>query len=173
MANISSTFGSVVITAQTSAKAKAICKALDSILNGNFDYYTDFSIDTGVEKDNFFRCSFVGTGRWAYIYSLEDLGRKLDYFKRFDEHAEAIKVIEENDFTLDVEFTDEEGGNAFIMQCDGVIEHKANTPVSELVFVESNRTDYEYTRENLKLLCGYDDCDLDDMFADYEDEACR
>ena len=31
MANISSTFGSVVITAQTSAKAKAICKALDSI----------------------------------------------------------------------------------------------------------------------------------------------
>lgn len=169
MANISSTFGNACIYAESADKAEKICNAINTVTS-EFGYYTEFDIDENgknISEKNY-SCSFQACGRWSYETNLENFGSWLDSSR--EKHLEIIEMLEKEDFRIILDFTDEECGCQFIYTACAELIHKANTPIKDTEFNMLEKIFYDYTRKNLKVLCGYDDDYINDMF--YEDEAC-
>ena len=67
------------------------------------------------------------------------------------------KLLEDSDFVIIFDYTDEEGGVGFIYKATDKLVHKAGDKLPEgISFIEEDYQGYEYNIENLVKVCGHD-----------------
>lgn len=172
MANISSAYGHIEITAKEPRK---VAEAIDKILGPKRAcYYTELDLnDIEEEKDGYLCTRFWGCGRWAFECNLNYFwdwcknakdGHKEDIDRK--ELAEAYEYLKSQDFELLFDFNDEEGGCQVLYEMIYWINHEAG---KDAVYSgQRSVQEYEYSPENLvelgicesiddaKEYCGYE-----------------
>ena len=161
MANVSSAFGTVRVEAENFEQAKKITQIIHSITSG-FGYYTHFNLDDISEVNGALECSFYGDGRWDFQNNIQNMGYWIE--NSSEDCKDRIKELEKHDFKITFDYTDEEGGNPFIVQVVASIAHKKDTPLESMVYELEEHEDFDYNVENLCNICGYD--------KDYALELC-
>lgn len=189
MANLSSAWGQLTITAPTKEDIAKFIILMNETLKAS-DYYTCLyiinninnidvqDIKTIINMFDFYesnnkiatQISFSGVGRWAYSYNIEHLE---DWIKNniidFNFDKKKISVLREyfsnsiNTIKLKFDYYDEESGCCFLIHKIGTktFLDKGPNPLN-ISFEES----FDYTRENLVNIAGYDDSELFDYTED-------
>ena len=103
--------------------------------------------------------NFYGNGRWNYISNIENLlsGVKEDNILT----EEDIARLESIDFEINFNFVDMEEGFEVLYAADISLIHKAGQKLEDVKPTENSITNYDYTKENLINVCGYDPNDMD------------
>lgn len=96
--------------------------------------------------------SFCGAGRWCYT-------ENLDWFFNFEDYKNNIPNYTELmlETKIGIHFIDEEGGCNELYEYSASLHAKADTYDFKTCIENEERTQYDYTVENLKKLCDYTD----------------
>lgn len=149
MANISTAFGRVEISAPT---ARDIIEIID-IINANLgvvDYYTFISKDYNLlDRDDdgncVATCSFSGSGRWAFACNIEYTGNWLNSELKRRGKAEDAEYLEGFTWGLMYDFTDYEPGCEVFGQGKAGIVHKAGQKLTKCEYVEGDWDELPFT----------------------------
>ncbi len=153
MSNMSSANGTVTAVAKDSATARKIISLINSITR-DFECYSVFMKGEESEEEHSYECHFEGGGRSDYRSTLSKLGSSVI---KYAEDEEIISELEKNEFELTFSFADEEQKSKLLYDAVVVLEHKANTPLTDMDYTENNVKFYDYSQKNLKEIVGYDD----------------
>ncbi|SFS91367.1 hypothetical protein SAMN02910357_02556 [Succinivibrio dextrinosolvens] len=153
MSNISSANGTVTAVAKDCTTAKRIISLINSVTR-DFECYSVFMNGTESEEKHSYECHFVGGGRGDYRSTLLKLGPSLI---KYAEDQEIISELEKNEFELTFSFADEEQKNRLLYDAVVVLEHKENTALTDIDYIEKNVKFHDYSLKNLKEIVGYDD----------------
>lgn len=153
MSNISSANGTVTAVAKDCTTAKRIISLINSVTR-DFECYSVFMNGIESEEKHSYECHFEGGGRGDYRSTLLKLGPSLI---KYAEDQKIISELEKNEFELTFSFADEEQKNRLLYDAVVVLEHKANTALTDIDYIEKNVKFHDYSLKNLKEIVGYDD----------------
>ncbi len=156
MANISDANGKIMIECDS----KEVLLELERCFEVAESWYYSTNLEDECEKQentSTFKESaeyeFYGTGRWSYQNNIES------FFRWLTSHKETLnwKLLEDSDFVITFDYTDEECGERFIYKATDKLVHKADDKLPEgISFVTEDYQGYEYNIVNLVKVCGYD-----------------
>ena len=139
----------------------------------NWSYYTDVHGDF---NKNELTLDFSAIGRWSYDVNLREIGAWITE-NRFEETEAAyknlcgalkLKIDDANEPTvwIEVDFKEHEPGCCILRECSAKIKMQDNNLVGHI----TNKSDYEYTAENLVEL-GFHDIieEAQELFEETED----
>ncbi|MDR0287808.1 MAG: hypothetical protein LBI03_08940 [Clostridiales bacterium] len=109
---------------------------------------------------------FWGQGRWAYSHNLERIGESTGSGTKASittAYLSLCKEMESQDCYIEVDYVDEEGGCLVLYEATAKLYAKDG----KLIVAETNYTEYQYNKENLKKL-GYEYEELDDDDKNYD-----
>jgi hypothetical protein len=109
--------------------------------------------------------SFFGNGRWAFCHNMEELGRwtgaeakeKSEYASIY---GELMRGMRENELTIEVSYSDEEGGCLVLYRQNGILSSDGK----ELAYSVTSEENFEYNWNNYEDVTG-DTEDLDLLIA--------
>lgn len=114
-------------------------------------------IDLGQYKDFIpYIVLFYGAGRWAYYNNVEDLRSCIEESASRINNKESLKMLEDitkAKIKIIFDYTEEDSGALFIEKCVDIIDFSENGKCSEISVKH-----HDWTVENLKNLCGYNEC---------------
>lgn len=157
MANISSAFGTVTLTAPN---RELLIRTLEANERANKDAYYDIDIPLYEGYENHIEetdgkasitMDFTGAGRW-------DITTNFGWF--WSEIVKDDKTLSEHSLSAIFEYKDEESGAGFIDV--GTYETVWNPNIQESECTEQTSDTYDYTAENLIELGFYDEYDIYD-----------
>lgn len=130
------------------------------------------SIDLGQYKDFIpYTVLFYGAGRWAYYNNVEDLKSLMEESISRTNDKGSLKMLKDiikAGIKLIFDYIEEDAGTLCIEECVDIIDFGKNEKCSEISIKH-----HDWTIENLKNLCGYDECftlkkdDLLNLIKDY------
>jgi len=174
MANMSSANGTVTVTAEDYLTAKRVAQIVFAIsstwgygtyVEHDFDE-TDSEIDLASSE---FSSSFYGDGRWDFLSNIEYLGKWLEESLADAKDPEKLKNdfawLKKTPFKIEFTYTDEELGCEYIAQGTASIEHKANTPLKDMIFNSGNVESYDFNADNLMNILGYTEDEAQEKLA--------
>jgi len=155
MANISTAHGSFTLTGSwTPAQIKLLNTIAEKVwAKWHYDITLDaFEVDGTESKPS---ASFNGSGRWALCWNLEAIDRwTLDDVKDDAElrtvYSELLREMHENDLTIEVSYSDEEGGNLVLYRATGTMSSDGET----LEYVQSSEENFDYNWKNYMEITG-------------------
>lgn len=145
MANISSAFGTITITAE--GKAKKLEWLIKETI-GTAYYYTELG-DLEGDKDKL-EGNFCGCGRWAFTTNCEMFYEWIKHDVENSDRQEVKEVWEElndSDWEVMFDFKDEEGGMGVLYTAVCSVKHTKGSNTTEYNVYEIK--DYDYAPENL------------------------
>lgn len=168
MANISSAFGDITIEVEGEKALKDFTYLFDKVLGiENACYYT--ATNGWKYQDGEANATFDGCGRWVYENNAEMtyewIKNGIEALKDEDEKKQLQEIwasLNEKDWQIIYDFSDEECGCECLYQMECMVEHKAYD--SEASYSVISHTYYDYTPDNLVEL-GY--CDSLEEAKDY------
>ena len=114
------------------------------------------SIDLGQYKDFIpYTVLFYGAGRWTYYNNVEDLKSWIEESILRTDDKESLKILEDitkAKIKIIFDYTEEDAGTLCIEECVDIIDFDKNE--SSEISVKH----HDWTVENLKNLCGYNEC---------------
>lgn len=116
----------------------------------------NLGIDLGKYKDFIpYTVLFYGAGRWMYYNNVENLKSSIEESMSRTNDQESLKMLEElikSKIKIIFDYAEEDSGTLCIEECIDIIDFSENGKCSEISVKH-----YEWTVENLKNLCGYDE----------------
>lgn len=154
MANCSSAFGTVRVKADNKI-LKELAKYVQDVLGyEQACYYT--GVDEWDYEDGLASGFFIGCGRWAFEANCKNTYEWLSHgAERSEELAKTWAELNKHDWTIEYEFTDEEGGCQVLYEMECAVHHKAGEEKADMEVISVEN--YDYTAENLVMLGVYDD----------------
>lgn len=152
MANISSAFGTIQFQSNNKDILNILYKSIDKMRGVYLTYLIDDFNNENVQKtDNSFTysSSFDADGRWTYLNNISSYPYWIELTEK------EIQQLEQNEWSIYYDFTDEEPGCSVLYQASVIAEHKANTEIKNLD-IQYNVTNYDYTWVNLVKYGYYD-----------------
>lgn len=177
MANISSAFGDMSISAP-SINDLAVFAYYFHKSNNSVEYYTNLNqidefknfddvlnfiknnhniLDDKNSKRFEFNSSFCASGRWTFE-------NNLDWFFNLKEYKDEIEELSDNGYAaliesieINVNYIEYECGCAFIDEATAVVKAKKSNNNEFESDVTINHKPHDYTVENLRNICGYDE----------------
>ena len=128
---------------------------LNDVCNLSYDEVQAFVKEHAVLNDSLeyeIKLHFFGTGRWCYTENLNWFFNFEDYKNNIPNYTELMLGTK-----IDVHFIDEEGGCNELYEYSASLHAKANNYDFKTCIENEERTQYDYTVENLKKLCDYTD----------------
>lgn len=150
MANISSAYGTVTITADTDQAIRDLL-SLHELAEEGVYYSTEFESDgnpyfemhtTEEDGKRLLALNFTGDGRWDITTNFERFWDTL-----FREQQPLTTVVKGQSYTVQFDYYDEEAGCAFIATGTYITRWDAETRQQEIILDDSET--YEYTAANL------------------------
>ena len=153
MANISSAFGTITIECDNAKGLEELEKCFE--ISESWDYYTAVE-EAFAEIETIAKYAvkgyFYGCGRWSYQTNIE---RLFDWLSNQKEKLN-WKLLEDSNFSITFDYTDEECGMQFIYKATYQLIHKAGNPLPEgITMIDKKYEDYEYNLVNLTTIAGY------------------
>ena len=146
MANISSTFGTITIECDNAKGLEELEKCFE--ISESWGYYTAVDEIAKYAVKGY----FYGCGRWSYQTNIE---RLFDWLSNQKEKLN-WKLLEDSNFSITFDYTDEECGMQFIYKATYQLIHKAGNPLPKgITMIDEKYEDYEYNLVNLTTIAGY------------------
>ena len=99
--------------------------------------------------------TFDGNGKWTYTSNLDSYFDLEPYHSEIDKISNYKNLIENT--IIEVAFIDEEPGARALYQHEALLSAELNKDGDIILYNDTlSNTDYDYTVENLRNLCGYD-----------------
>lgn len=169
MANISSAYGKISVTASTKEDVDAIFKKIDERLNNKYvEYFTNCDLQLlkyEVSEDGLVtgETYFDGCGRWTFSNNIANFGRWM-------KHDALLTALT---WKICFEYKDEECGCDILYEAVDEINHEANEDLDELIVNNIDCTNYDLNPYNLMTVMNYSDEDIANYYligADFVDE---
>ena len=150
MANVSSAYGTVKITADNDQAIRDLL-SLHELTEEPVYYQTEFESDCcadfemhtqEIEGKRLLELSFTGDGRWDITSNFARFWDTL-----FSENNELTTKVKQNSYPVQFDYFDEEAGCAFIAEGTYITQWDAETQKSSIISDESET--YPYTAANL------------------------
>lgn len=146
MANLSSAFG--VLCFQIEKEKLEKFKNIIEASQAGCEYYFDFNGENDATE-----VDFTGCGQWVFSTNIEMFGA----WAKNNLSKEGIAFLEENEWALQFDYTDEECGNQVLQKVKAEIIHKAGQKLEKVVGTYDVYENYEYEAYNLIKLDVYED----------------
>jgi hypothetical protein len=150
MANISSAYGNMSLTGDWKrGQIDTLNKIADKVWR-SWGYNIDVSDEFGADTERL-SSAFLGNGRWAFELNLEYLGAWTEngvadgYPELLPAYKTLLADMEANGLSIDVSFSDEEGGCEVLYKQEGVLKACDGSLVYEKNFTEQ----FEYNWRNV------------------------
>jgi len=149
MANISSAYGTMTLKGAWTPALITILNKFASKIWAKWYYNIELDPFDPEETSGEYSATFIGNGRWAFNSNLECIGRwTADEVRDKPEfgpiYCELMSEMHTNGLTIEVSYSDEEGGCLVLYRQDGVLSSDGDM----LVYQVTSEENLEYNWEN-------------------------